>query len=529
MDGKVTQKIVYAKYLLLTCFLKESVALHIISYRNYRRAKQSLTGFLDVAYNAALCSDSGMVCNLQMSGNAHLTCQDAVFTNFGRACYAAERSHNGVVPYYHVVSNLAEVVNLDSVADDGRFHLCAVYGGTGAYLYVIAYDYVAKVLYLLPGTIGLRYVSETIGPDDCIGVNDDVVPYYHSGINNRSGIEDAVLAYYGILADIYVLVYLGVVAYLCAAAYIRACSKINLLAELGREEPYSAQTAEPAVAFLLGRGPFKQLCNSGIGIVHPDHCGAYRLLWLEVLVYKDYRSLAGINVMLILGVGIKTKFAGLAVFYLGKTFYYYLRVSIDGSPEQFGEILRFNFHYQYCLQRTNLRLYLDFPKCMRIFATVIEIGARPASYFAFIRHHIMTGNQIIEKISEAVAQRNCFIVDVTVSKENDVELIIESEDGTVQMEDCIAIDKAFHLIWDQDVEDYSLTVSSAGLDRPFKVLKQYRKAIGQEVVARLKGGKKFVAVLADADEDSVTLVHGGQEEKVPMAQVNTVAYNIVFE
>ncbi len=141
----------------------------------------------------------------------------------------------------------------------------------------------------------------------------------------------------------------------------------------------------------------------------------------------------------------------------------------------------------------------------------------------------MTGNQIIEKISEAVAERNCFIVDVSVSKENDVELIIESQDGTVQMEDCVAIDKAFHLIWDQDVEDYSLTVSSAGLDRPFKVLRQYRKALGKEVVARLKGGKKFVAVLADADEDSVTFIHGGQEEKVPMGQVNTVAYNIKFE
>ena len=141
----------------------------------------------------------------------------------------------------------------------------------------------------------------------------------------------------------------------------------------------------------------------------------------------------------------------------------------------------------------------------------------------------MTGNQIIEKISEAVAERNCFIVDVSVSKENDVELIIESQDGTVQMEDCVAIDKTFHLIWDQDVEDYSLTVSSAGLDKPFKVLRQYRKALGKEVVARLKGGKKFVAVLADADEDSVTFIHGGQEEKVPMDQVNTVAYNIKFE
>jgi hypothetical protein len=41
-----------------------------------------------------------------------------------------------------------------------------------------------------------------------------------------------------------------------------------------------------------------------------------------------------------------------------------------------------------------------------------------------------------------------------------------------------AINDAFVAIFDRDVEDYSLTVTSAGLDQPFSVLKQYLKAIG---------------------------------------------------
>lgn len=155
----------------------------------------------------------------------------------------------------------------------------------------------------------------------------------------------------------------------------------------------------------------------------------------------------------------------------------------------------------------------------------------------------MTTTEIKEKITPAVEACGAFLVDVTVSADNDVEIVIESKDDIVKMEDCVAIDKAFHEIWNQDEEDYSLTVSSAGLDRPFKVLEQYRKAIGRQVEARIKGGRKFVAELVDADESSVTLrykakvaVEGKKKkeekeltEKFPLSEVNSVTYYISFD
>ncbi|MBO6028744.1 MAG: ribosome assembly cofactor RimP, partial [Bacteroidales bacterium] len=111
------------------------------------------------------------------------------------------------------------------------------------------------------------------------------------------------------------------------------------------------------------------------------------------------------------------------------------------------------------------------------------------------------------------------------------------------MEDCVAIDKAFHEIWDQDVEDYALTVTSAGLDQPFKVLKQYLKAIGTQVEVRLKGGRKFVAELTAADEDAIGLRYSAKEavegkkkkEKVdheetyPLTDINSVTPYIDFK
>ena len=86
-------------------------------------------------------------------------------------------------------------------------------------------------------------------------------------------------------------------------------------------------------------------------------------------------------------------------------------------------------------------------------------------------------------MEEAVAARGCFIVDAQVRRDNDVLLTVESAEGTVDMDDCVALSESFQAIFDRDEEDYSLTVSSAGLDQPFKVLRQFLKAVGSEVEA----------------------------------------------
>ena len=117
----------------------------------------------------------------------------------------------------------------------------------------------------------------------------------------------------------------------------------------------------------------------------------------------------------------------------------------------------------------------------------------------------MTKEQIIQAVETAVAERGCFLVEVTVSKDNDIEVVIEKEEGVVDWEDCAAIDKVVHEAFDQDVEDYALTVSSAGLDRPFKVAKQYLKAIGTQVDVWMKGGKKVKGELKAYTEENIVV------------------------
>ena len=123
----------------------------------------------------------------------------------------------------------------------------------------------------------------------------------------------------------------------------------------------------------------------------------------------------------------------------------------------------------------------------------------------------MNISDIKDAISGEIVARGCFIVDITVSKDNDIVLTIESETGKIELDDCVSLSRYFETLFDREVEDYSLTVSSAGLDQPFKVMKQYVKALGTKVEVSLKGGRKMVATLVEADETGITLKYSVKE------------------
>ena len=170
-------------------------------------------------------------------------------------------------------------------------------------------------------------------------------------------------------------------------------------------------------------------------------------------------------------------------------------------------------------------------------------GADSPLILCTITNKYMKKSDIIDAISSEIVARGLYLIDVTISKDNDVEITIESEEGKVELEDCVAISRFFETQFDREQEDYSLTVTSAGLDQPFKVLKQYIKAIGKKVEVQLKGGKKMVAVLEAADEESITLKYSQKEavegkkkkeivehvDRFTMDQINAVRPFVEFE
>lgn len=155
----------------------------------------------------------------------------------------------------------------------------------------------------------------------------------------------------------------------------------------------------------------------------------------------------------------------------------------------------------------------------------------------------MDRKTISEAVLPLLEEMGCFLVDVTVSAGNDIEIAIEKREGTVQMEDCVRVDQFIHGRFSQDEEDYALTVTSAGLDRPFKVAEQFTKALGSKVTVSLKGGRRLVATLLEASGEAIKVGYTvretvgdkkkkelvAHEDVLPMTEVTSVVPYIEFE
>ena len=109
-----------------------------------------------------------------------------------------------------------------------------------------------------------------------------------------------------------------------------------------------------------------------------------------------------------------------------------------------------------------------------------------------------------EVVNDAISGSDIFVVDITVSADNVVDVELDSM-GSIDIDTCVALSREIEKHFDRDVEDYELQVGSAGLTSPFKVKQQYDKNIGNPVEVLTKDGKKLKGTLKDADEEGFTL------------------------
>ncbi len=103
-----------------------------------------------------------------------------------------------------------------------------------------------------------------------------------------------------------------------------------------------------------------------------------------------------------------------------------------------------------------------------------------------------------------LANRELFLVDLKVSRDNVIELYVDSLNG-VNIQTCIEVSREIELHMNRDEEDFELTVSSAGIGYPFKVDGQFTKNLNKSVEAKLKDGKKINGLLKAFDSNSVTI------------------------
>ena len=111
---------------------------------------------------------------------------------------------------------------------------------------------------------------------------------------------------------------------------------------------------------------------------------------------------------------------------------------------------------------------------------------------------------VAEVVTKALEGTDLFLVDVTVSPDNCIDVQLDSMTD-VTIDDCVRVNDAVLGAFDRDVEDYELTVGSYGISAPFKVQRQYEKNVGGEVEVLTADGKKLKGVLKEAGDTGFTL------------------------
>src|SRR5690606_25486060 len=95
-------------------------------------------------------------------------------------------------------------------------------------------------------------------------------------------------------------------------------------------------------------------------------------------------------------------------------------------------------------------------------------------------------------------------------KEQILQLMIQRPDGTVDVDNCATVSTAVSAIMDVEdpiTEEYSLEVSSPGIDRPLTRLKDFEQWAGYtakiETEELIDGRRRFKGTLAGVENDEV--------------------------
>ena len=141
---------------------------------------------------------------------------------------------------------------------------------------------------------------------------------------------------------------------------------------------------------------------------------------------------------------------------------------------------------------------------------------------------MITEKKIRELIEEKIKDTDRFIISVKVSPAKKIEVLLDGITN-IAINDCIEISRFIESSLDRQQEDFELMVSSAGIDQPFTVEKQYQKNIGRELNVLKKDGIKLKGVLVSYEPETSILIESEKIIKNEKNKKQTIKEQITIQ
>jgi ribosome maturation factor RimP len=132
-----------------------------------------------------------------------------------------------------------------------------------------------------------------------------------------------------------------------------------------------------------------------------------------------------------------------------------------------------------------------------------------------------------------------FLVEIRIKPTNNVKVFLDGDTG-ISIEKCIAVNRAMYKRLEGSgmfpEDDFSLEVSSPGLDEPLKLFRQYVKNKGRKVEVVQKDGLKIEGKMLEVNEKEIELeeIKGKNKKQeiirllIPFESIKSTKIQIVF-
>src|SRR5436190_21727310 len=121
-----------------------------------------------------------------------------------------------------------------------------------------------------------------------------------------------------------------------------------------------------------------------------------------------------------------------------------------------------------------------------------------------------------------------FLVEVKIRPGNNIKIYIDADHG-ISIDKLVQYNRTVYRQIDESGlfpnGDFSLEISSPGLDEPLKLYRQYLKNIGRYVEVLLKDGIKHEGKLVSATSDEIVIEEEKTSKKIREVVPKIISYN----
>lgn len=132
---------------------------------------------------------------------------------------------------------------------------------------------------------------------------------------------------------------------------------------------------------------------------------------------------------------------------------------------------------------------------------------------------------IKELVENIIAEsEDVFVVSISINPVNNIKIFVDADNG-INIDKCVRITRAMNKIFEEDAwypdGNFSLEVSSPGVDEPLLLPRQYKKNVGRTVEVVLLDGSILLGKMTDANEVGILLEYKEGKNKKAV-QINKV-------